>query len=64
LLFGLGFVLLAAIFGVPGSAWARSLAEEFAPPWSRRAQITARIGSLSLMVGGSVAVALLVYAVA
>jgi hypothetical protein len=64
LLLGPVFVLLAALFGVPGSAWARSLAAEFALPWSRRALLTARIGSLTLKVGGVVAAAVLVYGVA
>ena len=64
LLYGPGFMLLAAIFGVPGSAWARSLSEEFSPPWSRRAQITARIGSLVLALGGALAVTALVAAIA
>jgi len=64
LLFGPGFILLAAIFGVPGSAWARSLSKEFSLPWSRRAQITARIGSLMLTLGGIFSVAALVAAIA
>jgi hypothetical protein len=64
LLYGLGYILLAAIFGVPGSAWARSLSEEFSLPWSRRAQITARIGSLMLTLGGTLAVAALIAAIA
>jgi len=64
LLYGPGFILLAAIFGVPGSAWARSLSEEFSSPWSRRAQITARIGSLMLTLGGTLAAAALVAAIA
>ena len=64
LLYGPGFILLAAIFGVPGSAWARSLSEEFSAPWSRRAQITARIGSFMLMLGGTLAAVALVTAIA
>ena len=64
LLYGPGFILLAATFGVPGSAWARSLSEEFSLPWSRRAQITARIGSLMLTLGGALAAAALVAAIA
>ena len=62
LVYGPGFMLLAAIFGVPGSAWARSLSKELSLPWSRRAQITARIGSLMLTLGGTLAVAALVAA--
>jgi len=64
LLYGPGFILLATIFGVPGSAWARGLSEEFSMPWSRRAQITARIGSCVLRLGGALAVAALVAAIA
>ncbi len=59
LLFGPAFILLAAIFVVPGTAWARGISEEFSLPWSRRAQITARIGSLMLTLGGTLAVAAL-----
>ncbi len=64
LLYGPGFILMAAIFGVPGSAWARSLSEEFSLPWSRHAQITARIGSLTLTLGATLAVAALIAAIA
>lgn len=63
LLYGPGYILLAAMFGVPGSAWARSLSEEFASPWSRRAQLTARVGSITLKLGGALAVAALVAAI-
>lgn len=63
LLYGPGFILLAAVFGVPGSAWARSLSEQFSSPWSRRAQITAWIGSLMLTMGGTLSAAALVAAI-
>ena len=64
LLYGPGFILLAALLGVPGSAWARSLSDEFSLPWSRRARITARIGWLMLILGGTLAAAALVAAIA
>jgi hypothetical protein len=64
LLYGPAFILSAAIFGLPGSAWSRSLSEEFSLPWSRRAQITARIGSLTLTLGGTLAMAAMVAAIA
>ena len=64
LLYGPGVILLASMFGVPGSAWARSLSDEFALPWSRRARITARIGTLALALGGIVAVGCLIAAIA
>jgi hypothetical protein len=60
LLYGLGFVFLAAIFCVPGSAWARSLSEEFESPWSLRARIAAKTGSFTLVLGCTIAVGLLV----
>lgn len=61
---GPGFILLAAMFGLPGAAWARSLSEEFALPWSRRALVTARIGSLTLALGVVVALIALIAAFA
>lgn len=60
---GPAFILLASIFVVPGSAWARSLSEEFSLPWSRRAQVIARVGSQMLMLGGTLAVAAMVAAI-
>jgi hypothetical protein len=51
ILFGLIFVAIAAIVGVPGILWANNLARGVPPMWQRIAKAPGWIGSATLVIG-------------
>jgi len=62
LLFGLGFVGFAAVPGVPGVLWSRSLARRFSGKWAWSAKLPALVGTVTLVLGLLIALAVLVFA--
>jgi hypothetical protein len=63
LLFGLGFIALAAVPGIPGVLWTRQLANRLGSRWAKLARISGAIGTIALSIGGVAALGLLVWAV-
>ena len=59
-LYGLGFVAVIAMIGVPGIFWANHLARVVAPKWQRISKIPGWIGTGVFVLGFSAATALLV----
>lgn len=57
--FGLLFIFLAAIPGIPGIIWANLLVDQVAPPWDRILKVTAWIGKAVFKVGSIVAILIL-----
>ena len=51
ILFGLIFVAIAAIVGIPGILWANSLARRVPPKWQRIAKAPGWIGIAILVLG-------------
>ena len=60
ILYGLIFVGIAALVGLPGILWARSLAVNVRPKWRRLAQTPSWIGMTVLVCGLGAAVLVLV----
>lgn len=58
--FGLMFVFVGAIVGVPGIVWANNLAHDVQPKWQRLAKAPGLIGTLTLVMGLAVAIVALV----
>jgi hypothetical protein len=59
-LYGLIFVGIAAVVGLPGILWARSLAVNVPPKWRRLAQAPSWVGTTILVCGLGTAVLVLV----
>jgi len=55
ILFGLVFVAIAAIVGLPGILWANNLARGVSPKWQRIAKAPGWIGTATLLIGFAVA---------
>ena len=62
ILYGLVFVAIAAIVGVPGILWANHLARGVPPKWQRIAKAPGWIGTATLVLGFAVAIVVLVTA--
>jgi hypothetical protein len=62
ILFGLLFVAIGAIVGVPGIFWANSLARRVPPKWQRIAQAPGWIGTATLVLGFAASIIVLVTA--
>jgi hypothetical protein len=62
ILFGLIFVAIAAIVGVPGILWANNLARDVPPKWQRIAKAPGWIGTATLVIGFVAAIVALVTA--
>lgn len=60
ILFGLMFVAIGAIVGVPGIVWANNLAHDVQPKWQRLAKAPGQIGTLTLVIGFAIAIVALV----
>jgi hypothetical protein len=60
IMFGLGFVGLAAIPGLLGVMWSRYLAARVPLPWTRLANIRAWLGTILISFGALVAVIALI----
>jgi hypothetical protein len=58
--FGLLFVFLAAIPGVPGIIWVTRLVDHVTQPWNRILKITVWIGKVAFKVGAIAAILMLV----
>ena len=58
--FGLLFVFLAAIPGVPGIIWVTRLVDHVIQPWNRILKITVWIGKVAFKVGAIAAILMLV----
>lgn len=61
--FGLLFIFLAAIPGIPGIIWTTRLLDRVSPSWNRILNITVWIGKLAFKVGASAAILILVLAI-
>jgi len=61
LLFGLAFIAIASIASIPGIIWAKHLAESIPARWRSVATIPARTGSIIMVIGLLLAVAVLVF---
>jgi hypothetical protein len=58
--FGLLFIFLAAIPGIPGIIWVTRLVDHVIPPWNRILKITVWIGKVTFKVGAIAAILILV----
>jgi hypothetical protein len=58
--FGLLFIFLAAIPGIPGIIWVTRLVDHVTPPWNRILKITVWIGKAAFKVGAIAAILMLV----
>lgn len=59
-LYGMAFIAIAAVVGMPGIVWARHLARVAPASWRKTAKVAGWIGTTSLSVGLLVSVAVLV----
>jgi hypothetical protein len=62
ILYGLVFVAIAAIVGVPGILWANNLARGVPPKWQRVAKAPGWIGTAILVLGFAAAIVALMTA--
>jgi hypothetical protein len=62
ILYGLVFVAIAAIVGVPGILWVNNLARDVPPKWQRVAKAPSWIGTATLVLGFATAIVVLVTA--
>jgi len=62
LLYGLGFIALAAVPVIPGVFWARQLANRLEARSAKLARIPGAVGAMALALGGVAALGLLVWA--
>lgn len=60
ILFGLMFVAIGALVGVPGIVWANNLAHNVQPKWQCLAKAPGLIGTLTLVMGFAIAIVALV----
>jgi len=59
ILYGVAFVAIAAVIGVPGIVWSRHLASISQPKWRKYAKALGWIGTAALLLGLTVSVAVL-----
>lgn len=59
-LYGLAFIAVAAVAGVPGILWAKHIASAVPPSWRRVTKVAERTGTSVLLCGLGVALAVLV----
>lgn len=57
ILYGMAFVAIAAVIGVPGIVWSRHLASVAQPKWQKLAKAPGWIGTATLLLGLGVSVA-------
>ncbi|PRC90753.1 hypothetical protein [Solimicrobium silvestre] len=61
--FGLLYIFIAAVPGIPGIIWVSRLADHVTPPWDRIFKFVVKIGKISFKVGAIAAILLLVFVI-